>query len=233
VRALPISLFLGLALSPPARAQEAVSIGASVAVQDEAPGADDQPGLELRGLPVESRTDVTDFVGRNLPGASLSPHGLLLRGGDAGDTAVLVDGFRLRHLALPLALVERLDVATAGYGARWADVAGGTVALTTRRESNRWHAGGEIFHDFRDRVVSDAAASASGPLVRDRLFFLVGVEGAMARESPPLDPFLGRPPQRKDRALAGALKLSWLPNARHRVTASPSSTEIGSASIRR
>jgi hypothetical protein len=123
----------------------------------------------------------------------------------------------VRHLALPLALVERLDVATAGYGARWADVAGGTVELTTRRESSCWHAGGELFHDFRDRVVSDAAASASGPIVRDRLFFLVGIEGAMARDPVAGDISFGVAPQKQDRALGAGLKLTWLPSARHRL----------------
>jgi len=206
-----------LALSTQARAQVPVSVNTSVAAPEEPQQPDDRPGVAMRELPVESRTDAADFVGRNLPGATLSPHGLLLRGGDAGDTAMLVDGFRLRHLALPLALVDRLDVVTAGYGARWADVAGGTVELTTRRESNRWHAGGEIFHDFRDRVTSDAAASASGPIVPDRLFVLVGIEGAVAKDPVVRDISFGMAPQKQGRSLGAGLKLTWLPGARHRL----------------
>jgi hypothetical protein len=205
-----------LALARPARAQVPVTLSASVAAES-GPKADDPTGLALRWLPVESRTDVADFVGRNLPGAILEPHGLSLRGGSPGDTARLVDGIRFRHLALPLAMVDHLEVATAGYGAPWADVAGGTVALGTRSGSDRWQAGGELFHDFRDQVVNDVAVNAGGPIVRDRLFVLMAAQGQATKDPLIDDPIMGIRPRKESRALAGALKLTWLPNAHHRL----------------
>jgi hypothetical protein len=206
-----------LALAAPARAQTPVTVSAGVAAESGPKQEEDAPWQELRWLPVESRTDVADFVGRNLPGALIEPHGLHLRGGGPGDTARLVDGIRFRHLALPLAMVDRLEVATAGYGAPWADVAGGTVALTTRSGGNRWQAGGEVFHDFRDRVVNDVGVNAGGPIVRDRLFVLMAVQGETTKDPVLDDIVLGPRARRQSRALGGALKLTWLPNAHHRL----------------
>src|SRR5438034_10230980 len=97
--ALRTSLFVGLlALPAPARAQLLLDTYVPPDVPPTQSTIPPPSGLELRALPVESRQDVADFVGRNLPGAALGPHGLLVRGGDAGDTALLIDGIRVRHL---------------------------------------------------------------------------------------------------------------------------------------
>jgi hypothetical protein len=75
-------------------------------------------GLEMLWLPVESRLSLTDYVGRNLPGATLEAEGrLLLRGARAQDTAFELDGLRVKGLSLPLGMVERFDLATSGFGA--------------------------------------------------------------------------------------------------------------------
>src|SRR5262245_13669758 len=121
-----LDFVFALSLAHPAQAEDLPVIGQSAVTTVSRSEPEPDPGLELLWLPVESRDSLTDYAGRNLPGATLSADGgLLLRGGRAQDTAFELDGLRVRRLSLPLGMVERFDLATLGYGAAWSDVMGG------------------------------------------------------------------------------------------------------------
>jgi hypothetical protein len=200
---------------PPAIGQSAVTTPSGL---EEGPSI----GLEMLSLPLESRSSISDYVGRNLPGGYLGDDGRLrLRGGRAEDTAYELDGLRLRHLDLPVAMIERLDVASAGHGAAWSDVLGGVVGATTRSGSNRFHADVDISADFREPVRAEVSPAVSGPILRDRLFYALAIT-AMATRNPPTqdaEGIISDSPGRDTRAQGSALKLTFLPHPAHRLEA--------------
>ncbi|HXU83731.1 MAG TPA: hypothetical protein VN914_20195, partial [Polyangia bacterium] len=170
-------------------------------------------------LPLDSRTSLTDHIGRDLPGAALSTDGrLLLRGGRPDDTALELDGLRVRRMSLPLSMLERFDVASAGYGARWADVLGGVVSASTKSGDNRVHTDVGAFNELRDTTTRAVSGTASLPILTDRLFVLAGVRAEGSAGPPQPDPLglLPTAPGLASFTLGGGLKLTWRPHPRHR-----------------
>jgi hypothetical protein len=185
-------------------------------------GLEEEPsvGLEMPSLPLESRSSIEGYVGRYLPGAALDEAGgLRLRGGRAEDTAFELDGLRTRRLSVPLGMVQRLEVGTAGYGAAWSDVLGGVVGATTRSGSNRFHADVDLSAEFREPVTAEMSPSVSGPILRDRLFYVVAVRGQATREPLVQDPegIIDDSPGRERKASGSALKLTFFPHPAHRL----------------
>src|SRR5688572_27740191 len=176
-------LFLSFFLLPSlvartVQAEDLPAIGQSVLTTPSRSDPDQaDQGLQTRWLPLESRSSIDDYVGRNLPGAALDGEGRLsLRGGRPEDTSYELDGLRMRRLSLPISMIERLDVATAGYGAAWSDVLGGVVGATTKSGGNRFHAEVDVGAEFRDPTRLVIAPAVSGPIWRDRLFFLLAYQ---------------------------------------------------------
>jgi hypothetical protein len=205
----------------PVQAEELPVIGQSAVRTPSRAEQERDLGLEMLWLPVESRSSLTDYVGRNLPGATLSPDGdLLLRGGRAQDTAFELDGLRVRRLFLPPGMVERFDLATASYGAEWSDVMGGVLAASTKAGDDRLRADAEAFSQKRDTVTTRAVgATVSAPILRDRLLVLVSARAESATDPSSGDPegiFLS-PPDRTAQRLDGGLKLTWVPSPSQRL----------------
>src|SRR5438045_2320915 len=101
-------------LAHPAQAEESPVITQSVVSTPSRSENERDLGLEMLWLPLDSRSSLTDHIGRDLPGATLNAGGdLLLRGGRAQDTALELDELRVRRLSLPLGMVQRFDLATA------------------------------------------------------------------------------------------------------------------------
>jgi hypothetical protein len=176
-------------------------------------------GLDHRWLPLESRTSLLDYVARNVPGAMWGADGgLRLRGGEARDSAVFADGFRLRRPALPIGVVGQASVLTAGYGADLGDVPGGAVVTELRSGTNALEADADVFRELGEPSATAVAATVAGPLVRDRLFVLFGVRGTDARGETPTDPsgYYPPAPPPTGRDLASALKVTWRPAGNHR-----------------
>jgi hypothetical protein len=205
-----------LALASPSRAAERTpELGAAIVAAPAPEGASPEaPGaLETGRLPLESRTSVTDTVARYFPGAILSADGSLrLRGGRGGDVAGFIDGVRTRHLVLPLGMVDQVTVEGAGYGAAFADAAGGLVDVRTRSGA-ALHVGVEGFQELHERSSSVVAPTVSGSIVRDELSYVIAARGELVRQDPQHDPegLYPDPPRTTGRALAGGLKLTWTP----------------------
>lgn len=113
-----------------------------------APGSD----LELRLLPLESRSDPVGAALALVPGGSAAEDGPRLRGGSAVDRTTLVDGFRVYNVRPPAGLLARAEVLATGYGVALGHVPGGAVALTTR-PSRRLDVGGGFFRQENPRFM--------------------------------------------------------------------------------
>jgi hypothetical protein len=223
-----LKFLLAIALAHPAQAEELPVIGQSALGTPSRSEEQRDLGLEMLWLPVESRDSITDYAGRNLPGAALSADGrLIIRGGRAQDTALELNGLRVRSLSLPLGLVERFDLATAGYGAAWSDAMGGVLAVTTKAVSNRLHVDANLFGESHANPTKQgdpipfgvAEASASMPLVRDKLFVLAAVRSVDTQNPADKDQegIIPDSAGRHTRGLGGGLVVTWLPRPGQRL----------------
>jgi hypothetical protein len=104
--------------------------------------------------------------------------------------------------SLPFEAVREYQVLLAPFDVRYGDFAGAMVNTVTRSGSNRLE--GSVFGQWRnDRLARgdlptvpynrwQSGASLSGPIVRDRLHFLVATE-FQRLETPMVGPFVGQP----------------------------------------
>jgi hypothetical protein len=211
-------LALGLLLAAPARAQELPAISQTEVTTPTRAEAEHDLGLELLWLPVESRASLTDYVGRNHPGAQLDANGeLILSGGHPGDAAVELDGYRFGHLTPPLALVDRLGVANFGYGAAWNDAPAGVVGAATKGESPRLRTDLDAYNDFHASKSTALSLAVSAPIVRDRLFVVVAARDQLNSAPGQSDVLIGSVPGPSGHSLGAGLKLIWLPGAGQRL----------------
>jgi hypothetical protein len=186
---------LGLALTAGvARAQDAANVNSSpAAVRTSFSAADpdptaEQPQLGMRALPLESRTDLLENVGRDTPGVLWLEDGVGISGGTAEETHLMLDGLRVSRLSAPLGMLSTGQVHRAGYGAPLADVTGGAVAGFTRPDSDRWRASLDSFQDRREPRAETVGVTAAGPVLKRRLHLLIGLQLGRERFEPTRDP---------------------------------------------
>ena len=150
-----------------------------------------------------------ELLAATLPGARTDPLGLALSGGSALEKQVLLDGLSVTDPAtgallfpLSMELVESLDVLSGGYLPEHGRSAGGALLVSTRSGSNEWH--GAVYGQWapgglegaRTQAVprlsawrlseqlwnqGDGGAVLSGPLLKDRVWFFLGVQDALER----------------------------------------------------
>ncbi|MBD9368542.1 TonB-dependent receptor [Xanthomonas sp. XNM01] len=164
-------------------------------------------------------------------GASVAENGYYINGFDVTNVRTF-----LSFADLPFQGIAQLQVKTGGYGAEYGRSLGGIVSIVTKAGSNDWHYGGSVEwtpdwgrepgKDVRERdpdaadplyvYRSDNASSstvysayASGPLIRDRLFFFAIAEGRRNTG----DSFGALTSQRtSNTSPQGLLKLDWYIN---------------------
>jgi hypothetical protein len=180
------------------------------------------PGLDLRFLALESRTSLLDYAARNIPGASLATDGRLRLAGGAPAAMILVDGFRLHRLALPIEAMDGARFELAGYGGVLADAPAGVIAVSTRPPTERTHAEVESFVEAPNPAAAAVIApTAAGPLLPGRLYFMAGARLQATRAPGAVDPegILPDAPDGEESDRTGALKLTWVPRPQHRLEA--------------
>jgi outer membrane receptor for ferrienterochelin and colicin len=122
-------------------------------------------------------------------------------GASVAENAYFVNGFNitdsfkgLQFAAIPFQAIAQQQVKTGGYGAEFGRALGGVVNIVTKRGTNEFHAGGNVFYtpgslratrrdiyspdgtlisdNSEDREASEVVTSAwaSGALVQDKLF---------------------------------------------------------------
>jgi hypothetical protein len=221
ILAAALVMMAGAARAAPA--DDAPGLTQSLSVQA-APAPDPASGdqaaqVALEQLPLESRTDLLTYVGDHVPGALAVQGGVSLHGAEARETALYVDDARASRLVLPLGMLERLEVLTAGYGASLADVTGGAILARTAREARALTLDVGQIHEL-DRHSDDITSIGVGtPLIRDRLFMRVAAELQLQRWDGAKDvdgilPDTADPTQRTVRA---GTKLIWLPRREQRL----------------
>jgi hypothetical protein len=196
---------------------QSLAVHAPPASDREPDGSRTAPSLEQ--LPLESRTDPLSYVGDHVPGALTVPGGISIHGAEARETALYVDGARASRLVLPLGMLERLEVLTAGYGASLADVTGGAILARSAREARTLALDVGQIHELGRHSDDITSIGVGTPLVGDRLFLRVAADLQLQRWDGAKDvegilPDTADPTQR---TLRGATKLIWLPRRDQRL----------------
>ena len=196
-----------------------VTVESRVRAAESGAAAEGEEALGLRGLPLESRTDLIPYLQIHLPGVVPDGAGLSIHGGAAHENRYTADGLGVSRLRAPLILLRDLQVARAGYGADLGDVPGGLVAVQTRAPGARWRAGADAAQEIGDPDGQVVSAWAGGPLVGQRLMLMTALElertdrkgledyELLARTGTPIERRGGKP----------GLKLVYLPGTNHRL----------------
>ena len=194
------------------------AVRTSFSTADPDPSAE-QPTLGIRALPLESRTELLENVGRDTPGVLWLEDGVGISGGTAEETHLTLDGVRVSRLTIPLAMLSTTQIHRAGYGAPLADVTGGAVAGVTRPDSDRWSASLDSFQDRREPRAETVGVTAAGPLLKRRLHLLVGVQLGREQFEPTGDPegILPSTPAIEGPDARAGLKLSFIPRPGQRL----------------
>lgn len=132
-------------------------------------------------------------------GSSVAENGYYINGFDVTNMRNM-----LSFANVPFQGIEQQQVKTGGYGAEYGRSLGGVISIVTKRGSNEWHFGGSVewepewgrepgkdvaerdpnapdpLYVYRSDNESNElvySAYASGPIIKDRLFFFGMVEG--------------------------------------------------------
>jgi carboxypeptidase family protein len=186
-------------------------------------------------LPSDFKLGAEAVIANAVPGAvQASTRTARIRGGGANQTAYLVEGFDMVGQRSTLKAMAAIEVATAGYGAEYATIPGGVVNMVTKSGSNRFELDLNGFAednklsfflqptDSRDRGFFYLLnPNFSGPIVKDKLWFFVNLEGRREQYVDPTDPqgLLPRNPDRIYGSLRGSGKVTWQVSARHKLVA--------------
>ena len=175
------------------------------------PGVDIVRGARVRPGDRFSSGRSLELLAVPLPGARMEPAGLSLSGASALEHRVLVDGISVTDpangaLLFPLSRelvgADSLEILPAGSLPEHGSATGGALLVETRSGTNEWHGaaygqwvpGGlegertlamprlsSIALSRRLWNQGDAGAWLAGPLLRDRLWLSLGVQGAAER----------------------------------------------------
>jgi hypothetical protein len=155
-----------------------------------------------------------------------------VRGGASNQTRFTQDGFDMRGQFPTLKSSAAYEIQSAGYGAEDATASGGLVNLVTKSGSNRMEvelvatAESSRLQFFRDNVDSRTPTyyyvlnpMVSGPIIKDRLWFVFNMESHLIRNSRDQDPegVLAAPPQHVRDIHKGTFKLTWQVSPRNKL----------------
>jgi hypothetical protein len=190
-------------------------------------------------LPLDKRTGYGGFIRDNVPGAA-DGGGVFagsdwlarVRGANTNQNAVLVEGFRMDWHKVTLNSLAAMEVLTAGNGADNAGTPGAVVNMVTQSGSNQygldvtaWHEDGRLRlftqknDTNNDRRQSFFNPAVSGPLLKDKLWFYLNVEGRneLIHRDPDPTAVVPTPPPRYYWNTRGTLKLTWQITPRNKV----------------
>ncbi len=137
---------------------------------------------EIRLLPITHSTDILGLK----PGTTLEGN---VRGGRASEVTYYIDGLSVQDvtggglsLNLPTSSLVGMSIYTGGFEPEYGNALSGVVNMVTRTGTNehrffaRADADNLIVGDQFDRTA-DAEFSAAGPVIQDRLFYTVSLNG--------------------------------------------------------
>ncbi|NJC25087.1 carboxypeptidase regulatory-like domain-containing protein [Neolewinella antarctica] len=123
---------------------------------------------QIRNLPTRNINQIASTVA----GASSTDEGsaINIRGSRSNATDYYVDGVRVGSVSIPDSEIEQLQVVTGGIEARYGDVTGGIISITTKGFSDKFTvtAEGETSEGLDNFGNSLGGVAISGPLLRDK-----------------------------------------------------------------
>ncbi len=122
---------------------------------------------QIRNLPTKS---ISTIASATAGISSRDGESVAIRGSRSNATDYYVDGVRVFGSLIPQTEIDQLQVITGGIEARYGDVTGGVISITTKGPSNKFSAGLELetsqFLD--DYGYNEANAYISGPILRNK-----------------------------------------------------------------
>jgi outer membrane receptor protein involved in Fe transport len=142
-------------------------------------------GQELRALPIDQPYGFIAYK----PGTTMEGN---IRGGKATEVTYLVDGLPVLDLLqggvatdVPISSLIGMTVYTGGFEAEYGNALSGVVNLVTRAGGNEFSLFGRggsdhLFGGTQNSRQTSFEGTASGPLIRDRLFFVASGSGTLS-----------------------------------------------------
>ena len=114
--------------------------------------------------------DISALVGTAAPGIAVSPDGgaINIKGSRANGTDFYIDGIRVRGSnQVPANEIEQLEVITGGIEAKYGDVTGGIISITTKGPANKFSGAVELeSSQYLDAFgYNFLNANVSGPII--------------------------------------------------------------------
>src|SRR5690606_35320100 len=106
-------------------------------------------GEQIRNLPMKS---INSLAATTSGVSSFSGESVAIRGSRTNATDYYVDGIRVSANLVPQTEIEQLQVITGGVEARYGDVTGGIISITTKGPSERFELGAEAERSEERRV---------------------------------------------------------------------------------
>jgi hypothetical protein len=189
----------------------------------------------LENLPSESKTGYGNILGNHVAGVErVSNWELRARGGNVNQNQIMVDGFSLNGAKVTMNTAAALEVQTAAYGAENASTPGSVTNFVTKTGSNRfeldvssyWEDSRlQFFTGDQDRGLVEQKnelmvnPAFSGPIIKDRLWFYVNLEGRYQFNGFGADPLgmFNDPQPHTWGSGRGTVKLTWQVTRRSKI----------------
>ncbi|NND06172.1 MAG: TonB-dependent receptor plug domain-containing protein [Saprospiraceae bacterium] len=123
---------------------------------------------QIRNLPTKS---INTIASATAGISSRDGESIAIRGSRSNATYYYIDGVRVFGSSLiPPSEIDQLQVITGGIEARYGDVTGGVISITTKGPSNKLSAGFELeTSEYLDKYgYNEANAYLSGPILRNK-----------------------------------------------------------------
>ena len=122
---------------------------------------------EIRNLPTRNVNSVASLASG---ASSIDGGAVTIRGSRSNATNYYVDGIRVSSNQIPTSEIEQLQVITGGLQAKYGDVTGGVISLTTKGPSQRFSGGLELeTSEYLDAFGYNlASANISGPIIKKK-----------------------------------------------------------------
>ncbi len=120
---------------------------------------------KIRSLPTKS---VTAIAATSAGVSSRDGGDISIRGSRSNETVFFLDGVRVTGNLIPQSEIEQLQVVIGGIEARYGDVTGGVISLTSKGPSNKVSGSLEVEKSFDGYGYNLLSGNIAGPILRNK-----------------------------------------------------------------